>query len=166
MDYAVAVFKKGDCVGVSLSIDGTQCISAILKDQRHMALVEGAHPNHLILISVDGTRSDENEELVAKFIEDKIKNYKNFPDYVLADEVKLATLAFQWVSSNQPVYLQIAIRPQTKNDNGDFNNKLCKLINNACVKLNHMGYKISFLNQANDGVSSDKKFVRKTLIMF
>ena len=31
----------------------------------------------------------------------------------LATEVKIATISFQWVPDGQPVYLQVAIRPQS-----------------------------------------------------
>ena len=34
--FAIATFNKGDCVGLTLSIDGTWCATAILKEKQNI----------------------------------------------------------------------------------------------------------------------------------
>lgn len=81
----------------------------------------------------------------------------------MAAEVKVATVCFQHSPEGTSPYLNIDGRPQSKNENSDFNFRAVDCCKKAEQILRKKCWKITFLNSATDGVSSDATFVRKAL---
>lgn len=81
----------------------------------------------------------------------------------MAAEVKVATVCFQHTPEGTSPYLNIDARPQSKNENSNFNFRTVDCCKKAEQILRKKGLKVAFLNSATDGVSSDATFVRKIL---
>eukprot|EP00957_Ditylum_brightwellii_P090195 6869292-Ditylum_brightwellii.AAC.1 len=84
----------------------------------------------------------------------------------LASEIKVGTLVLQSVKKGMSPHRQLMARPQIKNESSDFNVSLSKAVKDAENILHSDGFKLSFINSANDGVSCDSKFVREGLFAF
>eukprot|EP00957_Ditylum_brightwellii_P067225 5101713-Ditylum_brightwellii.AAC.1 len=61
-------------------------------------------------------------------------------------------------------YRQLMTRPQTKNESSDFNESLSKVVEDSESILCINGFKLSYVNSANDNVACDSKFVREGLL--
>eukprot|EP00957_Ditylum_brightwellii_P001379 108035-Ditylum_brightwellii.AAC.1 len=62
-----------------------------------------------------------------------------------------------------PPYKQLMILPQSKNQASNLNKNPCNAVEKAEQVLHGDGYKLSFINSANNGVACDFKFVRDKL---
>ena len=146
-----------DVIAMSLSIDATKVAYLIQEDLRYKKIVGGAVPYHCI--DSASLSTDEKIKIIESFHEKGSKHKK-------ADEIKVATAVFQ-VPPKSNIHLspynQIMARPQTKNQNSNFNHEACKAAVIAEEKLRQNGWKFSFTNACNDGVSSDTKFVHSVL---
>jgi len=154
--YVKKNFDRKDCVAVSVSIDASKIAPLIQIDVRSGKIVGGAAPNHCIELP---EAQNEINAILDSFHEDKAK-------MKMAHEIKVATMVLQSEKKGMTPYKQLMARPQTTNENSDFNEKVCEALVMAESELRRDGYHFSFVNSANDGVSSDSKFVLDNLLLF
>ena len=143
-------YTKEDIICVTLSIDASKLAQLVQIDPRSGKIVGGAAPNHCI------DRPEESDDIAA--ILDSFRGEK--PKYKKASEVKVGTMVFQNEKPGTSPYKQLMARPQTKNENSDFNEVCCEAVVKAEKILRAKGYNFSFAGSANDGVSCDSNFVR------
>ena len=87
-------------------------------------------------------------------------------EFEIATEIKLATVTFQQTKLNESPFIQVARRPQSENQNSDFNDWIAASSVEAQGKLRSLGFKTSYVGNANDGVLCDHLFVVQKLIDF
>ena len=71
----------------------------------------------------------------------------------LATEIKLPTIVFQSTKNKGSPMVQLAARPQTKNENCGFNFSIADAIVLAVNQLRAEKYSVLYILSANDGVS-------------
>ena len=134
-----AHFTKEQKIAFSLSIDATANASMLLVDKTQMVLVGGTPPHHSIPIP-----EEYRGERLSEFLDKEMKEFEKIDTgRTLATKVKLATISFQKNGQESPL-LQLAARPQTKNEASNFNYKIV----DACLQdesdLCRDGWDISF----------------------
>ena len=163
-NFVTNTFKNEDEIGFSTSIDASRLASVMQQDEE--AVVGDPSPDHFIKFPVC-PNDESGQKNMADFVKDQMDNLTR-PKVTkeLASEVKLATMSFQWTPNNKSPYLQIAAYPQSKNKPSEFNNNVTK----GCIKgvevLQKDGWKISYLGNANDGVSCDFALMKTNLFLF
>ena len=150
-----AHFTKEQKIAFSLSIDATANASMLLVDKTQMVLVGGTPPHHSIPIP-----EEYRGERLSEFLDKEMKEFEKIDTgRTLATKVKLATISFQKNGQESPL-LQLAARPQTKNEASNFNYKVVDACLQAEGDLRGDGWDISFTSSANNGVRYDEKIVQ------
>ena len=70
---------------------------------------------------------------------------------------------FQQTKQNKSPFIQVAVRPQSKNENSDFNEWVSEACLEAQDKLRSLGYLASYVGSANDGILCNHLFVVEKL---
>ena len=161
VNYIQANYDRStDVVTMSLSIDATKVPQLVQEDTRTMTFVGGAYPDHCI-------------DSAAMSIEEKTDLLESFhgskPTRKIADEIKVATAVFQRPPSSNPhlcPYKQVKALPQTKNKASSFNKEVAEAAVLTQNRLRADGWRMSFTNTCNDGVSCDSRFTLSGLSKF
>ena len=153
-----AIFGNNEDVAFSVAIDASKVAKCMQIDFRYNAILGGATDANGSEFLVNAVSDDDSDisTLKATLCDASI---------IKADEVKVATVVFQNTGEKSPLLI-LACRPQTTNEKSDFNDRVCKFLQQLAVKNSNSSRSVTFLNSANDGVSTDKDHVINNITDF
>eukprot|EP00957_Ditylum_brightwellii_P109260 8334191-Ditylum_brightwellii.AAC.1 len=155
-------------IGVSIAYDAAKVSQVLQMDPKYTTAIGGVGENRFTLDAIVDDDSGDTDNPSRADIIAHLKEVLKDPMIVKASEIKVIVLSFQ-NTGNNTLYLILADKPQTTNEESIFNECISELIAKAVEEYNEAQMKkwYSFIiNAANDGALCNKDFVVKILCSF